>query len=122
MILLTKWIFLINLIHICIPPGPFFVVPLSDTPPDATAYEELCANDPYFHYNYDGPQTSVYLFDLDTDPTENYNLADKYPDVVDIMLGKLARYESETVPYVQLPIDCDSFPEGVFRPWGDNVS
>jgi len=101
-------------------PGPFFVFPTTADSNEEGIYNELCENDPYMQYNPDGPQVSVYLYDMENDPLENFNVAEEHHDVVDIMLEKLAKYDSDLVPYQFLPLDCDSDPDyygGVFRPW-----
>ena len=104
----------------CVSSGPYFVFPPSADSNEEGVFDELCANDPYMQYNQDGPQVSVYLFDMESDPTENFNVAEDNPDIVDTMLKKLAQYDAELVPYQFLPLDCDSDPDlhgGAFRPW-----
>jgi len=95
-------------------PGPHFILPV-----DGDRFES-CAQDPNFQYNTVGPQVSVYLFDMDSDPSESFNVAYQHPDIVDTMIGKLAQYEREVVPYQFLPIECEAKVEyhgGSFRPW-----
>merc|ERR1711971_610639 len=97
-------------------PGPFLILPVTGIDDRF----ELCANDPNFQWPTQGPQASVHLFDMDSDPSESANVADQHPDIVDTLIGKLAQYERESVPYQYLPIDCESNPmyhDGVYRPW-----
>ena len=57
---------------------------------------------------------------MDTDPHENYNVADQHQDIVEIMIGKLAGYDAGKVDFQFLPIECESDADnfgGVFRPW-----
>jgi len=42
--------------------------------------------------------TTVLLFDLETDPTESHNLAHDYPEVVKFLLERLAFYNASAVP------------------------
>jgi len=95
-------------------PGPFFIMPVSGN------RTERCLDDPDFQFNTAGPQVSVYLYDIDNDPSETTNVALQHPDVVEMLIGRLAQYERETVPYQWLPIDCEANPvnhEGAHRPW-----
>lgn len=47
-----------------------------------------------------GPQQfpPYQLFDLEADPTEHFNIADKHPDIVDDMKAKLSQYRKSLVP------------------------
>lgn len=95
-------------------PGPFFVLPVGGN------RTERCANDPNFQFNSGGPQVSVYLYDIASDPSENNNVALQHPDIVEMLIGRLAGYQRETVAYQWLPIDCEANPvnhDGAYRPW-----
>jgi len=99
-------------------PGTFFQVPLTDPLPGHNDFEGLCAEDPDFDYNHDGPQESVYLYDLDNDPEERYNLQKDYPEIVDTILGKIAHYEPQSIPWAPITQDRNSPVNGVLQPWG----
>jgi len=99
-------------------PGRHLIIPPDVNPQDEGTYDQLCSADP--GCNDDVPWPSVRLYDIPNDPTESKNLANKYPDVVQIMLQKIADYQAESVPWENIPKDCKSDPAlrgGVWRPW-----
>uniref|UniRef100_F6TLU2 Arylsulfatase B-like n=2 Tax=Ciona intestinalis TaxID=7719 RepID=F6TLU2_CIOIN len=53
---------------------------------------------------------SVHLFDIENDPQERKNLAQIYPKVVDLLLGKIAMYNKSAVPINFPPYDPKSNP------------
>ena len=76
----------------------FFSGPRGHYPVPGTAFE----NDPLPF-----PSRSVRLFDIESDPRENYDIVDDFPDIVDAMLAKLATYNSTAVPPMTCPGDED---------------
>ena len=65
-------------------------------------------------------QPSVRLYDIVSDPTESYDVADYFPNVVDEMLGKIAAYNYTAVPvsWKEFDPNCDPAKNGgVWGPW-----
>ncbi|XP_054933106.1 arylsulfatase B-like isoform X1 [Dermacentor andersoni] len=63
---------------------------------------------------------SYYLFDIVDDPCEQRNLAKERPDVLSMMLEKLAIYNETVVPPVTTLEDPRSYPDqhnGIWAPW-----
>lgn len=66
---------------------------------------------------------SACLFDLSTDACEYNNVADQYPEVLERLTRKLARYEAESLPPGNLPLDPRSNPalqDGLWASWDDS--
>ncbi len=81
---------------------------------------------PYLNETYvpDGwnANKNLWLFDVEKDPQERKDVSAVYPDVVNMMLYKLAQYNATAVPAVFPPQDPRSNPElhgGVWGPWED---
>ena len=73
----------------------------------------------HLHSNSD-PQPSVRLYDVEADPTESYDLAPFFPEVVDDLLGRIAAHNATAVP-ISFP-ECDpaadpGLRQGVWGPW-----
>ena len=73
----------------------------------------------HLHSNSD-PQPSVRLYDVEADPTESYDLAPYFPEVVDDLLGRIAAHNATAVP-ISFP-KCDpaadpGLRQGVWGPW-----
>ena len=66
------------------------------------------------------PGKNIWLFNITADPDEKFDLADKYPSVVQTMLQKLDEYYKTMVPVIYPVPDPKSDPEkhgGVWGPW-----
>ncbi|XP_020620379.1 arylsulfatase I-like [Orbicella faveolata] len=62
------------------------------------------------------------LFNIEDDPCEYYNVAEKYPDVMKKLLSILEKYKKSMVPPRYKPIDEAADPNahgGVWTPWRD---
>jgi hypothetical protein len=57
------------------------------------------------------------LFNLETDPCETYNLADKYPDVLQTLLDRLAEHNATALPPGNLPMDPRADPSFWMYTW-----
>ncbi|KAF6022692.1 ARSB [Bugula neritina] len=63
---------------------------------------------------------NVYLFNIAEDPTEHFEVSAKYPDVVDMLLSRLAAYNSTAVPVFYPDTDSRCNPAlhgGYWGPW-----
>ena len=70
--------------------------------------------------NHEDSPTTVRLFNVDTDPSEIFEVSKDHPDIVDQMLEKINVYSKEAVPIKKRPIDPNSDPKkfgGVWKPW-----
>lgn len=70
------------------------------------------------------PLKGACLFDIDNDPCEYDNLAEKLPQVVEELLELLSWYNSTSVPPLNAPIDPMSNPKYwnyTYTNWGDYV-
>ena len=68
----------------------------------------------------DESQKNVWLFNIDNDPNEIYDLTDQRPDIVEFMLQRLAFYNSTAVDCIYPPEDPLSNPKlhgGFWGPW-----
>ena len=66
------------------------------------------------------PGKNIWLFNITADPDEKFDLTDKYPSVVKMMLGKLDEYYQTIVPVIYPDPDpnCDPAKRGgVWGPW-----
>lgn len=72
--------------------------------------------DSYDGYKFRGNE-SVYLFNLKADPTEHYNLADVYPDLVATMKQRLIEYRKTMVPADNPPNDPHGDPAHFNNVW-----
>ena len=66
------------------------------------------------------PGKNIWLFNITADPDEKFDLAEKYPSVVKMMLGKLDDYYQTIVPVIYPDPDPDCDPAkrgGVWGPW-----
>ena len=63
---------------------------------------------------------SVRLFDVDADPEERHDVTELFPEIVDIMLEKIAAYNKTAVP-INFPVGdvrCNPALRGdVWGPW-----
>ncbi|KAF7646811.1 hypothetical protein LDENG_00182100, partial [Lucifuga dentata] len=61
----------------------------------------------------------VMLFDVEKDPEERNEVSDRFPKVVDYLLGRLQYYQSTALPINFPPDDpkCDPGPTGAWGPW-----
>ena len=62
------------------------------------------------------------LFNIEDDPCEYYNVAEKYPDVMKKLLSVLENYKKTMVPPRNKPLDKAADPNahgGVWTPWRD---
>ena len=62
------------------------------------------------------------LFNIEDDPCEYYNVAEKYPDVLKKLLSVLENYKKSMVPPRNKPRDEAADPNahgGVWTPWRD---
>lgn len=57
------------------------------------------------------------LFNVDLDPCEQNNLADKYPEILNEMLKKLAEYNQTALPPANLPLDPNADPRFFDNTW-----
>ncbi|XP_070389378.1 arylsulfatase B-like [Dermacentor albipictus] len=63
---------------------------------------------------------TLYLFDIDEDPCELHDLSRERPQIVSMLLEKLAAYNKTVVQPVNSTIDPEGYPEnhdGVWAPW-----
>ncbi|KAK7478758.1 hypothetical protein BaRGS_00029969 [Batillaria attramentaria] len=70
--------------------------------------------------NHDAPTKNVWLFNLQSDPYEEVDLADERPDIVKQLLQRLAYYNSTAVPAVYPSADPQCDPKlhgGFWGPW-----
>ncbi|KAH6932271.1 hypothetical protein HPB50_004144 [Hyalomma asiaticum] len=61
-----------------------------------------------------------YLFNIEQDPCELHDLSQEQPQVVSMLLEKLAAYNKTIVPAVNSTVDPRGYPEnngGVWAPW-----
>lgn len=66
------------------------------------------------------PDENVWLFHIPSDPYEEINLAQKYPDIVKNLLQRLSYYNSTAVPpyYPKSDPNCDpKLHNGFWSPW-----
>ncbi len=67
------------------------------------------------------PWKNLWLFNLDTDPQETLDVSDDYPEVVEMLVSRLAAYNATAVPVCDFPRDPDGAnPDlngGVWMPW-----
>ncbi|XP_077994395.1 arylsulfatase J-like [Glandiceps talaboti] len=66
------------------------------------------------------PEEKPCLFDIDNDPCEYNNLANKYPDIVEGLLSRLQAYNATAVPPLNTDIDPEANPakhNGAWVPW-----
>ncbi|XP_077994914.1 arylsulfatase I-like [Glandiceps talaboti] len=71
------------------------------------------------------PAEKPCLFDIERDPCEYVNLADKYPDVLQMLLSKLQSYNSTAVPPMHPGLDPAANPaihNGAWVPWVNSTS
>ena len=64
------------------------------------------------------------LFNIEDDPCEYHNVAEKYPDVLTKALGVLETYKRSMVPPRDKPVDKEADPRlhgGVWTTWRDEV-
>jgi hypothetical protein len=62
------------------------------------------------------------LFDIKNDPCEYTNIAQKYPDIVDFLLDKIAYYNKSSLPSNNLARDPRArafLNDGLVQPWQD---
>ena len=62
----------------------------------------------------------MWLFDVKADPEERKDLSTVYPQIVKLLLSRLAQYNATAVPALYPPPDPRAAPElhgGVWRPW-----
>lgn len=65
-------------------------------------------------------QRSVWLFNISADPFERWDLSDRRPDVVQVLLRRLVHYNRTAVPVSYPPDDPRADPgrrRGVWEPW-----
>ena len=65
---------------------------------------------------------NVWLYNIKEDPYEEVDLSDVFPGVVDVMLSRLAQYNSTAVPVTFPPNDDRADPTkhgGVWTSWLD---
>jgi arylsulfatase B len=76
------------------------------------------------------PEQSCYkdkpcLFDIDADPLEKTDLGSAHPDVLNELLGDLARYNASQIPDQSYPFDqaaCPKPPSNAWMPWKNDTS
>merc|ERR1712025_935306 len=61
------------------------------------------------------------LYDLSTDPREEYNVADKYPDVVKTILEKIPGYKEKMTKINKRKGSKEGMQNGIWVPWVKNV-
>jgi len=66
------------------------------------------------------PFPSVWLYNLETDPTELHNVYDQFPEIVSVFLKKLAVYDANSYPTYYPAPDPEADPalhNGYWGPW-----
>lgn len=93
---------------------------------DASAYKHEGSEVNMYRADPDknDPEKNIWLFDINSDPQETNDLSDNYPDIVRLMLAKLAQHNSTAVPCRYPSMDPAGDPalhsgiwRGVFGPW-----
>ena len=84
-----------------------------------------CGNPPENYTKNCEPKKAPCLFHIPTDPCEYKNIADKSPEIVQVLLDRIKVYASGAVKPVNKPADPAANPkyhDGVWSPWKNNTT
>ena len=85
-------------------------------PPPHSKHDVIYGEDP----NSFKPVKNIWLFNIKADPNEHSDLSGSHPDIVKMMLDKLAGYQATAVPCRFPPKDKKANPKfhgGYWGPW-----